>query len=117
VIALDSGIRSTAAVRAAVGLEALQELHPAHELFVVWCRIDPLRPYAIVCKISRARIAEHGWPILVDPERRVLRLDPPDPAWFPPPAPEPRRLTHAEREAINEARELAAGNGVDLDGV
>jgi hypothetical protein len=118
IVPLPPEVRSAASVRAAVRLDELQALHPQHELFAVWYRQDPKAPFAVVMRISKARIAADGWPLLVDAERRVVRIDPPDPEAFAPPAPEPRRQTFAQRERDREAaeqgREFAASpEGVD----
>jgi hypothetical protein len=107
IVPLSPAIRSAAAVRAAVQLEALEALHPQHELFVVWCRQDPLEPFAVVMRIPTARILADGWPYFVDRERRVMRIDPPDPEAFAPPLPPEHRSTYAERAAA--ALEARAG--------
>lgn len=71
---LDKSARSPAAVRRAVGFDDLARAHPMHEIIVVWFNQDPDHAYAIALRIPKWKIAQKGWPFLVDRESRVLEL-------------------------------------------
>jgi hypothetical protein len=80
IIPLPRGANSAAAVRAAVEFERHVVEHPQHEIFVLWCTFFPQNPFAVVMRISKARIRTEGWPIFVDQETRVMRIDGAGPA-------------------------------------
>jgi hypothetical protein len=75
IIPLPRGANSAAAARGAVEFERHVIEHPQHEIFVLWCTFFPQNPFAVVMRISKARIRAEGWPIFVDPETRVMRID------------------------------------------
>jgi hypothetical protein len=75
IIPLARGANSAAAVRGAVEFERHVVEHPMHEIFVLWCTFFPQNPFAVVMRIPKARIRAEGWPIFVDPETRVMRID------------------------------------------
>jgi hypothetical protein len=71
---LSPTIQSAAAVRAALGFDELAAAHARHELFVLWFRYP--EPFAIVMRLAKDRIDKDGWPLIVDPETRVVAIEP-----------------------------------------
>lgn len=77
IIPLPAHANSAAMVRAAVQFEVQVVENPRHEIFVLWCTCIPGNPFAVVMRIPKARILAEGWPIYIDSETRVMRIDGP----------------------------------------
>lgn len=75
---LSPAIVGKAAVRREVGLEEFAALYPRDELFVLWFRQDLANPFAVIMRIPKERIAKAGWPLIVDPETRVVAFNSPE---------------------------------------
>jgi hypothetical protein len=75
-------IQSDAALRAFLGFDEHAALYPQHELFVLWFRQDPRVTYAVLMALPRTRrdlgddYWQKEWPLIVDPDTRVVRFDP-----------------------------------------
>lgn len=78
VILVPRDVRSSARLREFVQLEELQRQHPLYELFILWFRQD-VDTFAVVMRISKELVAKHGWPLIVDPESRVVQFNKPSP--------------------------------------
>jgi hypothetical protein len=72
-------IQSDAALRKYLGFDEHAALYPKHELFVLWFRQDPRETFAVLMSIPRSRpdlsYWHREWPLIVDPETRVVRFD------------------------------------------
>jgi hypothetical protein len=90
---LPPGVNSPAALRAAVKFEQLVVEYRFHELFILWYRVDPANPFAIVLRVPKGRIEERFFP-WIDPETRVLEIR--RAVDDRPPADPPRKLITAE---------------------
>jgi hypothetical protein len=93
---LPPGANSAAAVRAAVRFEQLVVDHRFHEIIVLWYRVDPSNPFAVVLRVPKRRIQEAGWPLQVDPDVRVVEIKP---AVNDKPPPDPPRFRWDQPEA------------------
>jgi hypothetical protein len=85
-------VQSDAALRAFVGFDEHAALYPQHELFVLWFRQDPRETYAVLMAFPRPRELSDDywrkeWPLIVDPETRVVQFTGPRTVF----AGEPRR--------------------------
>jgi hypothetical protein len=75
IVPLSRECRSAAAVRAAVNFDGLVAANPMHEIFIMWFRHVPDAPFAVPMRISKARVAKDGLPLIVDPETRVCEVN------------------------------------------
>lgn len=76
IVLLPPEVNTRLKVFAFVGFEDLQAAHPQLELFVAVWKVDPANPYAVVFGLPKAVIAERGWPVWVDPEKRWVMVRP-----------------------------------------
>jgi hypothetical protein len=70
IVPIPPGLRTRTALMEALAIDELREAYPDHEFFVVVWKTLPANPFAVVFRVAKARIAERGWPIQIDPEKR-----------------------------------------------
>ncbi len=84
IVPIPPGLRTRTALMEALAIDELREAYPNHEFFVVVWKTLPDNPFAVVFRVTKARIAERGWPIQIDPEKRWCVVVPDVIAELPP---------------------------------
>lgn len=70
IVPIPPELRTRMSLMEALAIDELREAYPDHEFFVVVWKTFPDNPFAVVFRVAKARIAERGWPIQIDPEKR-----------------------------------------------